>query len=96
MLYEVITDLLARVPIAFARRHHLLPLHRDEETVSVAVSDPFDTTALDDLRLLFDGAEIATELASRRTIVGAINDVYDRGPASAEKLAEDAASYNFV
>jgi len=88
---DVDDELLSRVPIGFARRHHLLPLHRDEKSVSVAVSDPFDTTALDDLRLLFDGAEIATEIASRRTIVTAINDVYDRGPASAEKLAEDAA-----
>ncbi|MBW2315938.1 MAG: type II secretion system ATPase GspE [Deltaproteobacteria bacterium] len=74
---DVDEDLLSKVPIAFARLHHLLPLHRDETTVSVAVSDPFDTTALDDLRLLFDGAEINTELASRRVIVSAINDVYD-------------------
>ena len=88
---DVDEDLLSRVPIAFARAHHLLPLRRAEETVEVAVSDPFDTTALDDLRLLFDGAEITTELASRRSIESAINDVYDRGPASAEKLAEDAA-----
>ncbi|MBW2446041.1 MAG: type II secretion system protein GspE, partial [Deltaproteobacteria bacterium] len=88
---DVDEDLLAKVPIAFARLHHLLPLHRDEASVSVAVSDPFDTTALDDLRLLFDGAEINSELASRRVIVSAINEVYDRGPASAEKLAEDAA-----
>jgi general secretion pathway protein E len=88
---DVDEDLLARVPIAFARAHRLLPLHHVEDTVSVAVSDPFDMTALDDLRLLFDGAEITTELASRRTIESAINEVYDRGPASAEKLAEDAA-----
>jgi general secretion pathway protein E len=88
---DVDEELLARVPISFARAHHLLPLRRGDETVSVAVSDPFDTTALDDLRLLFDGAEIATEIASRRTIESAINEVYDRGPASAEKLAEDAA-----
>ncbi len=88
---DVDDDLLSRVPISFARTHHLLPLSRTEESVTVAVSDPFDTTAFDDLRLLFDVAEIETTLASRRTIETAINEVYDRGPASAEKLAEDAA-----
>jgi general secretion pathway protein E len=88
---DVDEELLSHVPIAFARGHHLLPLRRSEDCVTVAISDPFDTTALDDLRLLFDGAEIDSELASRREIESAINDVYDRGPASAEKLAEDAA-----
>lgn len=88
---DVDLELLAQVPISFARTHHLLPLRRSEDRVTVAVSDPFDTTALDDLRLLFDGAEIESQLASRRAIESAINEVYDRGPASAEKLAEDAA-----
>jgi len=88
---DVDEELLARVPIAFARQHRLLPLHAREERVRVAIFDPFDTPALDDLRLLFDGREIETELATRRAIETAINEVYDRGPASAEKLAEDAA-----
>ncbi len=83
-------DLVERVPIAFAKAHGLLPLGRGEEgQVRVAISDPFETTPLDDLRLLFEGAEIETELASRRVILSAINEVYDRG-ADSRKLAEDA------
>jgi general secretion pathway protein E len=86
-------ELLARVPIAFAKSHGLLPLARDESgALQVAVADPLETEPLDDLRLLFDGAEIRPELASRRAIVAAINQAYDRATTSAAALVEDAAT----
>ncbi len=84
--------LVDRVPIAFAKQHALLPLGRDDDgAICVAIADPFETEPLDDLRLLFDGADVRAELAPRRAILDAINQVYDRGPASAEALALDAS-----
>ncbi len=89
---EVDEALVGRVPIGFAKTHGLLPLRRDPGgTIRVAMSDPFATAPLDDLRLLFEGQDVEPELASRRTILATINQVYDRGPSSAEELAEDAA-----
>jgi general secretion pathway protein E len=89
---DVDEQLVERVPITFAKVHGLLPLSRDERgAVHVAVSDPFDTDPLDDLRLLFEGAEIEAELAPRRTILAAINQVYDRGASSTTELVEDVA-----
>ncbi|UCE87859.1 MAG: type II secretion system ATPase GspE [Deltaproteobacteria bacterium] len=89
---EIDATLIERVPITFAKEHVILPLHRDDrDAVRVAVADPFDTAPLDDLRLLFDGAEIAPELASRRTILGAINQAYDRSAGSAAVRAAEAA-----
>ncbi|MEN8183434.1 MAG: type II secretion system ATPase GspE [Myxococcota bacterium] len=88
---DVDEALALQVPIGFAKTHGLLPLGRREGgSVHVALSDPFDTAPLDDLRLLFEGAEIETELASRRAIMGAINQVYDRGAGSTSELVEDA------
>jgi general secretion pathway protein E len=88
---EIDESLALQVPIGFAKTHGLVPLHRSEAgAVHVALSDPFDTAPLDDLRLLFQGAEVETELASRRTIMAAINQVYDRGPGSTHELVEDA------
>jgi general secretion pathway protein E len=80
------------VPISFAKAHSLLPLGRTESgAVRIAVSDPYDTAPLDDLRILFDGAEVETELASARRILSAINDVYDRGATtSLDDIVEDA------
>jgi general secretion pathway protein E len=85
-------ELALKVPIGFAKSHVLLPLGRDPDgALRVAVSDPLATEPLDDLRLLFDGSELRIELATQRAILGAINEVYDRGPAAADALAEDAA-----
>ncbi|CAG0962641.1 Type II secretion system protein E [Myxococcaceae bacterium] len=91
---DVDEELIARVPIGFAKTHRLLPLRRDAAGVlHVAIADPFETSPLDDLRLLFDGAEIEEELASERTILATINQVYDRGAAgSAAELASDAVT----
>jgi len=84
--------LIEKVPIGFAKSHCILPLQRDPDgSVRVAVGDPLDTDPLDDLRLLFGGAELRIELSTQRTILGAINEVYDRGPSSTDALAEDAA-----
>ena len=80
------------MPIGFAKAHVILPLQRDPDgAVRVAVANPLDIGPLDDLRILFGGAEVRLELANQRTILGAINEVYDRGPSSTDALAEDAA-----
>ena len=83
--------LARRVPIGFAKGHAILALQRESDgTIVVAVSDPLEVGPLDDLRLLFEGAEVRIELATQRTILGAINEVYDRGPGATDALAEDA------
>ncbi|MDH3519939.1 MAG: type II secretion system ATPase GspE [Myxococcales bacterium] len=89
---DVDESLIERVPITFAKEHGVLPLAREASgAIRVAVVDPLDTAPLDDLRLLFDGAELQLELANQRTVLGAINESYDRGPGSTDALAEDAA-----
>ncbi len=88
---QIEPEWVERVPIGFSKTHGLLPLGPDGDAVRVAVSNPFEGDPLDDLRLLFGGREIVPELASRRAILTAINQVYDRGQASAEALAADAS-----
>jgi general secretion pathway protein E len=89
---EIDGELIEQVPIGFAKTHGILPLERRADgAIRVAVTNPLDTTPLDDLSLLFEGAEVELELANQRTILGAINEVYDRGPTATDALAEDAA-----
>jgi general secretion pathway protein E len=88
---DVDTGLIEKVPIQFAKSSGVLPLRRTPTgAVRVAIADPLDTALLDDLRLLFDGAEVETELASRRAILAVINQVYDRGTSSIDSIVEDA------
>ncbi len=85
-------DLIEQVPIGFAKTYGILPIQRTSDgAIRVAVTNPLETAPLDDLRLLFGDAEIRLELANQRTILGAINEVYDRGASATDALAEDAA-----
>ncbi|MDJ0788393.1 MAG: type II secretion system ATPase GspE [Myxococcota bacterium] len=89
---EIDAELIERMPIAFAKGHGLLPISRTPVgALRVAVSNPYDTESLDDLRLLYDGAEIETVLTSKRRIVAAINQVYDRGGSSLDTVVEEAS-----
>ncbi|MEZ4216694.1 MAG: type II secretion system ATPase GspE [Myxococcota bacterium] len=94
---EIDDTLLQHVPIGFAKQHKLLPIGRSTgagpsavDAIRVVAASPLDTAPLDDLRMLFDGAEIDVELAPERVIVDAINTVYDRGPSATDQLAEEA------
>ncbi len=88
---EIDESLLPNVPITFAKQHRILPLAWAAEGVlRVAVADPLDMAPIDDLHLLFDGAEIELVLARESVILRAINLVYDRGVTSTDQLAEEA------
>jgi general secretion pathway protein E len=89
---EVDENLLKRVPITFAKQHRILPLHMtDTGEVCVVAASALETAPLDDLRILFGGADVELELASERIILGTINLVYDRGVTSTDELAEEAS-----
>ncbi|MBK7947793.1 MAG: type II secretion system ATPase GspE [Deltaproteobacteria bacterium] len=88
---EIDETLLSAVPIGFAKQHRLLPLGWSRDGVlRVAVADPLAVSPLDDLHLLFDGAELELVLAREPVIMGAINAAYDRGVTSTDQLAEEA------
>jgi len=71
---EIDETLLPTIPITFAKQHRLLPLNWAAEGVlRVAVADPLDVAPIDDLHLLFDGAEIEIVLARESVILSAIN-----------------------
>ena len=89
---DVDETLIQRVPIGFAKQHRLLPLSFDEERqiVHIVAADALETAPIDDLRILFGGADVELSLAAERVIVSAINQAYDRGGASTDQLAEAA------
>ena len=44
------SELAAKVPIGFAKQHRIMPLRRQGDSVLVAMADPLDVGALDDVR----------------------------------------------
>ena len=84
-------EIATRVPIGFAKQHRVIPIRHDaQNNLHVVTCNPLDTAPLDDLRMLFGGAEVLLQLASERVILSAINQVYDQGPDTTDQLAEEA------
>ena len=89
---EISPELIKLVPINFAKQARLMPLRREGEgadaTVVVALADPLDTGAIDNVRLLLN-ASINPILVPTQSIMDCINSVYDRAKNEAEQLVDD-------
>jgi general secretion pathway protein E len=86
-------ELIKKVPISFCRRYRVLPLRYEEGAILTASTDPLETVALDDLRLLL-GKPIKPILTSSVTLLSCLNRAYDEiaNPAGAEQVMEDIAA----
>ncbi|KAF0219752.1 MAG: proteinral secretion pathway protein [Geobacteraceae bacterium] len=82
------TALLSRLPLAFVRANLLLPLREEEERLVVAVGDPANLLALDELRGLF-GLPPAPVVVPRPVLMDAINRLYSRLSGSAQEVVEE-------
>ena len=80
--------LIAQVPRNFAQAYQLVPIKREDDTVSVATSNPLKTQPLDDIGLLLE-CEIHTVIARSEDITNVINTVYAHADGAAEELLED-------
>jgi general secretion pathway protein E len=85
---EIAQELVAKVPINFAKQARILPLRTDGDHVVVAVADPLDTGALDSVRMLL-GTSVSPLLVPTQSILDCINSVYDRARNEAEQLVDD-------
>ncbi|MGA8891016.1 MAG: type II secretion system ATPase GspE [Anaeromyxobacteraceae bacterium] len=81
-------DLARLIPINFAKSAHLLPLRREGDEILVAVADPLDTAAQDNLSVLL-AAPLSPVVVPAAVIVDAINQVYDRTADRHDRLMED-------
>ncbi|MEO6502333.1 MAG: GspE/PulE family protein [Jatrophihabitantaceae bacterium] len=77
---------MARVPLTLARRHNMFPIAVNDNTITVAVGDPGDVLALDDIRA-------ATGLMVRPMVVTKedLNRLLDRYTRESTDLDEAAA-----
>ncbi|SHI52617.1 type II secretion system protein E (GspE) [Desulfatibacillum alkenivorans DSM 16219] len=97
-------DYTQQTPIQFLKKHKMVPLFLAEESeeeqepdsdeerarqVFVAVADPSDFDAVDDLAALLNTGPVTTILAPSAAITSAINMAYDMARDSAEQLVAD-------
>jgi general secretion pathway protein E len=80
-------DLLTKVPINFAKKHRVMPLYTDDGKVTVAVADPTNMQALDDIALLLH-KEVEVMISRPASIIEAINSCYHQSERAAQRVVE--------
>ena len=81
-------DALTRLPASAVYQFNALPFAADADSITVVVSDPFDTRAADGLRLIA-GCLVKTALAPAEEVDKAIKKYYGVGADAIEKMIED-------
>lgn len=74
--YPFDTTLFSLISKETAKRNRLIPLKKDGDKLFVAMADPMDYFAIDDLRLS-TGFQIETAIATKDDILRAINKYYE-------------------
>lgn len=87
--YKIDTSLAALVPERIARQYKLVPVSRIGKRLSVAMADPLNVLALDDLALL-TASEISPVIATERDIENAIGKLYQSQADQLETFLEQA------
>ncbi|MBA3290190.1 MAG: Flp pilus assembly complex ATPase component TadA [Actinobacteria bacterium] len=78
------------VPQTTARRHSCIPVRIEDEKLILAMADPANVVAVDDIRALTK-RDVRTVVATKVDVQGAISRYY-RLDSAAESLAEEAAT----
>ncbi|MBI5298948.1 MAG: type II secretion system ATPase GspE [Deltaproteobacteria bacterium] len=80
--------LVEHLPINYAKDNEVLPLKKEDGSIIIAMADPSNFNALDDLRLLFN-SDVKPVIAGSYEIVNAINAVYNRTTDKSEQVMSE-------
>ena len=84
---EIDPQLVSRMSLSYVRSNEMLPLVADETVVRLAVVDPLNTFAIDDIRVLLN-REVELVVVARATLSAAMHRVFDRR-AGADQVVGD-------
>jgi type IV pilus assembly protein PilB len=88
--YKFPAEIIGLVPEHIARLYNLIPISRFGNTITVAVSDPLNIFALDDLKTL-TGCNIDIVLSPDEEIMRSIESQYGSGSKDMEQILDDAS-----
>jgi len=88
--YKFPPEVIGLVPERIARLYNLIPISRFGNTITVAMSDPLNIFALDDLKTL-TGCNIDTVLSPDDEVLRAIELQYNLDVRSMEKILDDVS-----
>jgi general secretion pathway protein E len=81
-------SLVSKVPIAFSKKHKVVPLKMENGVLTVATLDPLNYEPLDDLRVILGCGEVRAVLSSEREVLKAINRFYEQRADTPEEMIQ--------
>ncbi|MCB4791517.1 MAG: type II secretion system ATPase GspE [Elusimicrobia bacterium] len=84
---KIDVTLAEKVPAKFAYRHKIAPVNQENGVLTVAVTDPLNLHALDDLRLILE-CGIRPVLCPEADILKSLKTIYGVGGQTIEELAD--------
>ncbi len=77
-----------RISVKFMKEYKLFPLKMDNNTLTLAMSDPLDVSTIDEVRLI-TGCDIQVCLSMENEILDAIEKQYGTGATTMERIIGD-------
>ncbi|MBR3777586.1 MAG: type II/IV secretion system protein [Kiritimatiellae bacterium] len=81
-------DALTKIPASAVYQYNVLPYRYDGHTMTIVVSDPFDTTPSDSLRLIAN-CPVKMALSTKEDVEKAVKKYYGVGADAIEKMIDD-------
>jgi type IV pilus assembly protein PilB len=85
--YEIDPELMKLVSREVCERHKIVPLQRVGSTMTIAMADPTNLHAIDDIKFL-TGVNVEPVVASESSILQAVDRMYNVGPNYEDVLTE--------
>jgi len=84
---DILPEVTKRIPLEQCRQYTLIPISEDDSTLHVALADPLNLIALDNLRMYL-GKDIQGVIAAEESIKNAIAEYYEGKKDSKQKASE--------
>ena len=83
-------DIVKEIPADIAKKYGVVPVVADEDSITVALSDPMGYDAIDSLRYVLHGRDVQAVVSPNSEVQAAMAKLYqDAGPADVQTRTDD-------
>ena len=90
-------EIVREIPADIAKKYGVVPVVADEDSITVALSDPMGYDAIDSLRYVLHGRDVEAVISPRAEVLAAMAKLYqDDGVADVQTRGESDGADNFI
>ena len=82
-------EIVKEIPADIAKKYGVVPVVADEDTITVALSDPMSYDAIDSLRYVLHGRDVDAVVSPKSEVQAAMAKLYDGGEDAADVQTRD-------